>query len=73
MSSDVVVRRYIDFLKLLISTPLVSALFAAASYILLIFECFLFLFQYMFVIYLILFFRSINKHKGDYGRPTDGV
>ena len=43
----VVVRRYIDFLILLIPTPLVSALFAAAS---LLFVHFSFLFQYIFVI-----------------------
>ena len=40
-SMDVVVRRYIDFLILLILTPLVSVLF---------FKCFSFLFQYFFVI-----------------------
>ena len=34
----VVVRRYIDFLILLIPTPLVSVLFAAASYFLFIFK-----------------------------------
>ena len=37
----VVVRRYIDFLKLLIPTPLVSVLFTAAS---LLFFVFLFVF-----------------------------
>ena len=47
----VVVRRYIDFLILLIPTPLVSALFCSSiptfcSF----FKCFLFFFQYIFVI-----------------------
>ena len=36
-------------------------------------KCFSFLFQYIFVIYLIIFSRSINKHKGDYGRPMEAV
>ena len=30
-------------------------------------------FQHIFVINLIIFSRSINKHKGDYGRPTEAV
>ena len=38
----VVVRRYIDFLILLIPTPLVSALFAAASLPFVHLKCFLF-------------------------------
>ena len=47
----VVVRRYIDFLILLIPTPLVSDLFCSSiptfcSF----FKCFSFLFQYFFVI-----------------------
>ena len=55
----VVVRRYnIDFLILLIPTPL---FFAAASLLFVQFlKCFSFLFQYIFVIYLIIFYRSIN-------------
>ena len=41
----VVVRRYIDFLILLIPTPLVSVLFAAASLLFVhLKKCFLFLF-----------------------------
>ena len=36
-------------------------------------KSFLFLFQYNFVIYLIIFSRSINKHKGDYRRPTEAI
>ena len=43
----VVVRRYIDFLTLLIPTPLVSALFSTASLLFVhFFNCFSFLFQY---------------------------
>ena len=45
----VVVRRYIDFLILLIPTPLVSVPFAAASLLFVHFlKCFSFLFQYFF-------------------------
>ena len=48
----VVVRRYIDFLILLIPTPLVSVLFLQQHpYFLFVFlECFSLLFQYFFVI-----------------------
>ena len=47
----VVVRRYIDFLILLIPTPLVYALFTAASlHFVHLKKCFSFLFQYFFVI-----------------------
>ena len=44
----VVVRRYIDFLILLIPTPLVSVLFFAAASLLFVHlkKCFSFLFQY---------------------------
>ena len=45
----VVVRRYIDFLILLIPTPLVSVLFTAASLLFCSFKkCFSFFFQYFF-------------------------
>ena len=55
----VVVRRYIDFLILLIPTPLVLTLFSAASLLFVHFLMFfLFLFQYFFVIYVINFFRQ---------------
>ena len=73
----VVVRRYIDFLILLIPTPLVSVLFC--SNILLFVhlkKCFSFLFQYFFVItFYVLnnFSRSINTHTGDYGHPTAAI
>ena len=58
-----------------ITSPLLLLylLFAAASYFLFIFECFSFLFQYIFVNNLIIFTHSINKHKSDYGRPTKAV
>ena len=47
----VVLRRYIDFLILLIPTPLVPVLFAAASILFCsFFYCFSFLFQYFFKI-----------------------
>ena len=64
----VVVGRYIDFLILLIPTPLVSALLFVHLK-----KCFSFSFQYIFVIYLIIFSHSINKHKGDFGHPTEAV
>ena len=64
---------YIDFLILLIPTPLVSVLFCSSIPTFCSFKkIFSFLFQYIFVIYLI-FSRSISKHKGDYGRPTEAV
>ena len=45
----VVLRRYIDFLILLIPTPLVSYFFAAASLLFVhLKKCFSFLFQYLF-------------------------
>ena len=48
----VVVRRYIDFLILLIPTPLVSVLFCSSIPTFCSFsKCFSFLFQYIFVIY----------------------
>ena len=48
----VVVRRYIDFLILLIPTPLVSALFYSSipTFCSFFYKCFSFLFQYFFVI-----------------------
>ena len=46
----VVVRRYINFLILLIPTPLVSVLFCSSIPTFCSFKCFSFLFQYFFVI-----------------------
>ena len=72
----VVVRRYIDFLILLIPpySSCICSFFAAASLLFVhLKKCFSFLFQYIFVIYLRIFLPSINKHKGDYGCPTEAV
>ena len=61
----VVVRRYIDFLILLIPTPLVFVLFySSIPTFCSFFKCFSFLFQYFFV---------INTHTGNYGHPTAAI
>ena len=76
VASDVVVRRYIDFIILLILLFLYLFFLAAAS---LPFvhkkKCFSFLFQYFFVIKLcIIFFpHSINTHTCNYGHPTAAI
>ena len=68
-----VVRRYLDFLILLIPTPLVSALFCSSiPTFSSIFSCFSFFFRF-FVIYVVIFSHSINTHTGDYGRPMEAV
>ena len=59
----VVVRRYIDFLILLIPTPLVSVLFL----------CFSFLFQYFFVITFYVLNNFFTQYKRNYVRPTAAV
>ena len=67
-------KRYIDFLILLIPTPLVSALFCLLFVHFL--KCFLFLFQFSFVIkfYVLKFcLCSINTHTGNYGRLTASI
>ena len=73
----VVVRRYIDFLILLIPTPLVSVLFYSSIPTFCSFKkIFSFLFQYFFVItfYVFnIFSCSINTHTGNYGRPTAAI
>ena len=73
----VVVRRYIDFLILLIPTPLVSVLFLQQHpYFLFIKKKLLFLFQYFFVIkfYVFnIFSRSTHTCTGNYGRPTAAI
>ena len=69
----IVVRRYIDFL--------ISSYYLSLLFLYLLFcsiptfslKCFSFLFQYIFVIYLIIFSRSKNKHNGDYGCPMEAV
>ena len=70
----VVVRRYIDFLILLIPTPLFF--FAAATFCSFFYLCFSFLFQYFLVIkfdVLNFFSHSINTHTGDYGCPSAAI
>ena len=60
----VVVRRYIDFLILLIPTSLVSVLFCSSIPTFCLFlNFFSFLFQYFF----------INTHMGDYGHPMAAI
>ena len=54
----VVVRRYIDFLILLIPTPLVSVLFCSSI------PTFFFVKN---------FSHRINTHTGNYGRPTAAI
>ena len=67
----VVSRRYIDFFILLIPTPLVSALFCSSipTFCSNVFV----LVPVHFCNLCNNFLRSINKHKGDYGRPTEAV
>ena len=73
----VVVTWYIDFLILLIPTPLVSVLFCSSiptfcSFL----KMFFVLVTVLFVITfyeLKIFSRSINTHTGNYGRPTAAI
>ena len=73
----VVVRRYIDFLILLIPTPLVSVLFySSIPTFCSFFKCFSFLFQYFFVIIFYVlnnFSRSLNTHTSNYWCPTAAI
>ena len=73
----VVVRRYIDFLILLIPTPLISVLFTAASLLFVhLKKYFSFLFQYFFVItfYVLNNFFTQYKHTtGNYGHPMAAI
>ena len=67
----VVVRRYIDFLILLIPTPLVSVLFCSSSPALLFIhkkKCFSFLFQYFFVIKFYVLNIFFTQYKHTYGQ-----
>ena len=60
---------YIDFLILLISTPLVSVLFAAASLLFVHFvKCFSFLFQYFFVITFYVLNNFFTQYTHTYGQ-----
>ena len=68
--------RYIDFLILLILTPLVSVLFCSSiPTFCSLKKCFSFLFQYFFVNFFVLnnFSRNINTHTGNYGHPTAAI
>ena len=71
----VVVRRYIDFLIILISTPLVFPLFGSSipTFFSFFFSMFFVLVPVHFCNLLKKFPRIINKHKGDYRRPTEAV
>ena len=73
----VIIRRYIDFLILLIPTPLVSVLFCSNSPTFCSFKkCFSFLFQYFFVItFYVLnnFFTQYKSIWANYGRPTAAI
>ena len=74
----VVVRRYIDFLILLIPTPLVSVLFYSSSPTFCSFFIIYFLVPipvlFLITFYItIIFSPSINTHNGNYGRPTASI
>ena len=67
----VVVRRYIDFLILLIPTPLVSVLFySSIPTFCSFFKCFSFLFQYFFDIVITFYVLNIffTQYKHTYGQ-----
>ena len=65
----VVVRRYIDFLILLIPTPLVSVLFCSSIPTFCSFEkCFSFLFQYFFAIKFYVLNNFFTQYKHTYGQ-----
>ena len=58
---DVVVRRYIDFLVLLIATPLVSVIFTAASLLFVHFlKCFFVLVLYILAAVFLAFRRKLT-------------
>ena len=69
----VVVRRDIDFLILLISTPLVAVLFCSSIPTFCSFFCFSFLFQYFFVIKFYVLKTFFSQYKHTYGRPTAAI
>ena len=65
----VVVRRYIDFLILLIPAPLVSVLFCSSILLFVNFlKCFSFLFQYFFVIKFYVINNVFTQYKHTYRR-----
>ena len=69
----VVVRRYIDFLILLIPTPLVSVLFAATSLLCSFFQMFFDLVPVLFVIKFYVLNNFLAQYKHTYGRPTAAI
>ena len=72
----VVVRMYIDFLILLISTPLVSVLFYSIPTFCSFFKMLFVLVPVLFcnyIMYKINFSRSINTHTGNYGLPMAAI
>ena len=71
----VVVMRYIDFLILLIPTPYVyiCSFLQNDPYFLLNFFVFRSCSSIFLNFILKIFSRNINKHKGDYRRPTETV
>ena len=76
----VVVRRYIDFLILLIPTPLVSVLFCRQQHPYFLFIFFLMFFVLVPVLFCIFilcikkfFSRSINTNTGNYRHPTAAI
>ena len=75
----VVVKRYIDFLILLIPTPLVSVHFCSSIPTFVHFLCFLFLFRYIFVMKIYVSNNCFAQYKhilatsGNYGRPTTAI
>ena len=77
----VVVRRYIDFLILLIRTPIVSVFLQQHPYFLFIFKnvffrscsCTFFNIILCFKYYFHTVYTCINTHTGEYGRPTSAI
>ena len=70
----VAVRRYIDFLILLIPTPLVSALFCSIPTFCSFFKMFFVLVMVLFVIYVIIFSRThIQATMGVPRKPYEGL
>ena len=69
-SMGVVVRRYIY--RFTPTTPLISA-FLQHPYLLFIKKIFLFLLRSFFVIYVIIFSRSISTHTGIPPKPYEGL
>ena len=69
----VILRRYIDFLILLIPSPLVSTLFCRIPTFCSFFKMFFVLVTVLFVIYVTIFSLSINTHSGDYWRPPEAI